>query len=307
METNSGPTIKRVAIEHDRFVSLLTEGGKGCGSGKDGGQGVTNHGAEGVVVAYNLFKEISFHYVQGGSPGPEGMRVEYNTFLGPEPQVSCEHHDNVWQIWQGGEDNAFSHNLVLGESHASPQTNPIDLIFENGAGGKECSVRMKSITVEDNLFVYGTGTANIVQAGEIENYTVRNNTGFGFGYGWQGYDAKCSHGVNHVQTRNIMAQGEEAGGERDGFDGFTCTSGTCSFDQNVSTDSVSACAYTGTTHCVDAWKPSWKTTTFTSPETQLCPPEGFYQPKEEFTASDGTRFSAGYEGRVGACQGTVGA
>ena len=234
------------------------------------------------------------------------MRVEYNTFLGPEPQVSCEHHDNVWQIWQGGENNAFSHNLVLGESHASPQTNPIDLIFENGAGGKECGVTMKGITVEDNLFVYGTGSANIVQAGDIENYTVRHNTGVKFGAGWQGYDTACPHGVNHTQTNNIMVEGEVGGAEKDGFDGFTCTSGTCSFDQNVSSDSLSACENLSL-NCVDAWKPSWKTTTFTSPETQLCPPEGYYQPKEEFTASNSTKFSAGYEGRAGACQGTAGA
>ena len=306
METNSGPNIKRVAIEHDRFVSLLTENGKGCGSGKDGGQGVTNHGAEGLVVAYNLFKEISFHYIQGGSPGPEGMRVEYNTFLGPEPQVSCEHHDNVWQIWQGGENNSFSHNLVLGESHASPQTNPIDLIFENGAGGSECGVKMKGFFVENNLFVYGTGSANIVQAGEIENYNVRHNTGVKFGAGWQGYDNACPHGVNHTQTNNIMVEGEVGGAEKDGFDGFTCTSGTCLFDENISSDSLSACENLSL-HCLDAWKPSWKTTTFANPETQLCPPEGYYQPKEEFTASNNAKFSAGYEGRVGACQGTAGA
>ena len=288
METDSGPAISHVAIEHDRFVSILTEGGKGCASGRDGGQAVTNHGANGVTVAYNLFKEVSYHYIQGGAENREGMAVEHNTFLGPEPQVSCEHHDNVWQIWQGGVNNSFSHNLVWGESQSSPQTDPITLIFENGAGGRECAVRMEDFSVEDNLFIHATSSANIEQVGEIEGYAVRHNTAYGFGAGWQGYDTACPGGSNHTITNNIMSSGSTPG-----WAGFTCTSGSCVFDENVSSDGRTACEFRALS-CNAAWAPAWKSISWKPTVGEACPPAGYYKP-------EGLTVAAGYEGQVGAC------
>ena len=288
MEDRGGPEASHIQIEHNRFIGILTEGGSGCGSGKDGGQAVTNHGATGVTVAYNLFKEVSYHYIQGGADNNEGMSVDHNTFLGPEPQPACEHHDNVWQIWQGGKNSSFTHNLVWGESQSSPQTNPISLIFENGAGGRECSVRMEDFTVEDNLFVHATGSANLEQVGEIEGYTVKHNTASGFGAGWQGYDTACPGGSDHVITNNIMSSGATAG-----WSGFTCTGLGCVFNENVSGDGKSACEWGGGL-CLVNWPGKFANTSWTPTVANPCPPTGYYKP-------EGIPFTAGYEGSVGAC------
>jgi hypothetical protein len=155
----------------------------------------------------------------------------------------------------------------------------IALIFENGAGGSECSVKMKNDTIENNLFV-NPSTSNVVQMGQIENLTIKNNTGVRFTTGWQ-MRSVCGSSTNVTETHNIMVEGRSSGAEKAGFVGFECT-GECLFDDNVSSDTSANSS--GATHYVTNWKPEWENTEYGN--------TGYYIPK-------GLPFKTGYQGHGG--------
>src|SRR5205085_235319 len=100
------------------------------GAGYAGGQGVTNYYGDGITVSHNTFKEVSWHYIQGGGASL-GMMVDHNLFEGPIPpaHAACTHL-NVWQIWDGGRNDTFGpgrnlaaeHNIAVAtQSKGSPQ------------------------------------------------------------------------------------------------------------------------------------------------------------------------------------------
>lgn len=272
--------VREVRIEHDYMhdVHIETEevnGDEQCNAGR-GGQDVSVWGAEGVRIAYNTFNGADWHFIQGGGTGPQGVDVEHNLFEG-STILRCAHL-NAWQIWQGGENDVFRHNLVKGVSPQNPVT-VIGLIFENGAGGSECSVTMRHVVVEDNLFV-NPSTSNVMQIGQVQGLTVSHNTGVRFETGLK-LASVCGSSSDVSETQNIMVEGQNHGDEKAGFVGFECT-GSCSFDGNVSSEG--SAADHGARHYVAHWRPSWKGTRYGRP--------GYYVPRR-------LRIPAGYRGHVG--------
>jgi hypothetical protein len=202
--------------------------------------------------------------------------VEHNLFEGPDLERCA--HLNAWQIWQGGENDTFKDNIVRGASPSDPAS-VIPLIFENGAGSKECSVTMKNAVIENNLFV-NPSTSNIMQIGQVEGLTIKNNTGVRFETGLKMLSG-CGKSTKVTETHNIMVEGQNPGAEKAGFVAFEC-SGECLFDSNVSSDA--SAEGNGATQFLTGWKPSWEGTEYGKP--------GYYIPQ-------GLAFKAGYEGSIG--------
>jgi len=283
--------IKKVLIEGNYMYDVHLEKpeveGK-CSAGYAQGQDVTIDYGEGVTIAHNTFKLAAWHYIQGGSQGPEGMTVEHNLFEG-RVMMPCSHL-NLWQIWTGGENDTFRYNLAIGEPGQQASTDGI--IFENGAGSTECSVKMKNSVIEDNLFINGA-SAQPYELFTTEGLTVKNNTSVRSGYGFWVLTEHCGAGTNYNVSHNIDVESQQhPNGEPTVEDpdyvlgSFT---GASLFDFNVSADETAAQA--GSTHHVTNWTPKWVTTTWNR-GTEPKPPSGYY-------VASGLPFAAGYEGNVG--------
>jgi hypothetical protein len=244
----SGP-IRKVLIEHN-YMRKIDFPGEACNPGYAGGQGVTIWYADGVTIAHNTFKEISWHYIQGGGVGAEGVTVDHNLFEGPIPadRLSCTHL-NVWQIWDGGSNDTFSNNVVRGTRGAPAAVTPI--LFETGAGGGTCTASLSNSIITNNLFIYSS-TAYAVQVLTTAGLTYTNNTSVGSEYGvWLDRSDTCGAGSNYNIQRNVSV--ENIGHSPD-FAIGECT-GTCIYDYNVSQDG-SANGY-GSTHSLTSWVPSF--------------------------------------------------
>jgi hypothetical protein len=272
--------VKKVLIEGNymRRVHLEKPEVEGkCSAGYAQGQDVTMYYAEGVRIAHNTFKEAAWHYIQGGSEGPEGVDVEHNLFEG-HILMNCSHL-NIWQIWGGGENDTFKDNIALGENGQQAATDGV--IFENGAGSVECNVKMKNSVIENNLFV-NAATSYELQIYTTEGATIKNNTVVGSEYGTALLTEHCGAGSNYTMTHNIDVEDKGTGND---FNFGACT-GTCTFDYNVSQDKSASSA-----HSVTEWAPKW-TATVWSPATEPSRPTGFYVPT-------GLSVEAGYQGNIG--------
>ncbi len=277
----SGP-IRNVRIEHNSMRNIDFPGAA-CNPGYAGGQAVTLYYAEGVRIAHNKFKEISWHYIQGASAGPSGATVEYNLFEGPiqADRIGCTHL-NVWQIWQGGINDTFSNNVVLGEPGRPAAVTPI--LFETGPGGRDCTVTMKHTIVSNNLFV-DDATAYSIQIMTTQGLTVTHNTIVGSTYGTLvDKGPGCADGANYQITHNIDVQNRGNRGRSPDISLGGCRA-VCTFDYNVSSD-ASAAAARGAHHRVIRWWPTWVTTSWNQ-LTESSVPAGYYVPKR-------LRLAAGY-------------
>jgi Right handed beta helix region len=244
----AGP-IKKVLIERN-YMRKIDFPGEACNPGYAGGQGVSIWFADGITIAHNTFKEISWHYIQGGASGTAGVTVEHNLFEGPIPadRLSCTHL-NVWQIWDGGSNDTFSNNIVRGKPGSPAAVTPI--LFETGAGGGTCSASLSNSVITNNLFVYSS-TAYAVQVLTTTNLTFTNNTSVGSEYGiWLDRSDTCGPGTNYDIERNISV--ENIGHSPD-FALGECT-GTCIYDYNVSQDG--SASGSGSQHNLINWKPSF--------------------------------------------------
>lgn len=278
--------IKKVAIERNFMRHVHLErgevGGK-CDAGYAEGQDVTLYYAEGVTIAHNTFKQAEWHYIQGGSAGGEGVVVEHNLFEG-HIYLACSHL-NVWQIYSGGVDDTFAHNVVRGES--GKDASVIGLIFENGAGGLGCSTTMTNSNVSDNLFVDAAEGYNVMLF-TTKNLTYSHNTIVRGEWGqWLDRSSFCGAGENLTAEHNIGVETESPGSPQRFV--FGECKGSCLFEYNVSDDATANGL--GAAHYLNGWKPSWTTTAW-NPATEPSPPAGYYTPV-------GLPFAAGYEGGVG--------
>jgi hypothetical protein len=290
LEGGSQP-IKKVLIEKNYIHYVHTEKpeteGK-CNTGYAQGQDVTLYYAEGVTITRNTFKEAAIHYIQGGSVGPEGVDVEHNLFEGHVIQA-CSHL-NLWQIWDGGENDTFKDNIALGEGTGewkpglSKEAATDGVLFENGPGASECATKIKNSVIENNLFI-DAATSYELQIYTNEGATIKNNTVIGSAYGTALLTEHCGAGSNYTMTHNIDAQDTNSGYD---FHFGECT-GTCTFDDNASEDVSSQAA--GASRYLTGWSPAWKTTAW-NPGAEAKPPAGYYIPT-------GLSISAGYEGGGG--------
>jgi hypothetical protein len=282
--------IKNVLIEGNS-VRNIDFPGTSCrspGPGYAGGQAVTLYYAEGVTVAHNLFKEVSWHYIQGGGAGPAGVRVEHNLFEGPiqADRVACTHL-NVWQIWQGGVNDTFSNNVVLGEAGRPAAITSI--LFETGSAGATCADSMSGTAISNNLFV-DDAAAYSVQVMSTRNLTFTHNTVVGSTYGTLVYKGRaCPGGSGYRIAYNVDVQNRGNASRSPDMSLGACQA-SCTFDHNVSGD-ASAAGTPGARHSVVYWSPKWRRTSW-NPLAQRSPPAGYYAPK-------GLRFAAGYERGAG--------
>ena len=275
--------ITHVLIEGDYFHHIDFPGTCASGAGYAGGQGVSNFYGDGITIAHNTFKEISWHFIQGGG-GKLGMTVAHNLFEGPIPpaHLQCTHLD-VWQIWTGGSNDTFTDNIVRGEPGKPAAIIP--LIFETGAGGRECSRALRNTTIANNLFV-DSSASYIAEIYTTTNLLYSHNTAVGGQYGTLlDRSDTCGPGRNLTAEHNIAVDTEH--GYRFILGGCT---GACSFDYNVSDDTTADTAsFTAadtpvSRHHLTDWTPSWESTAY--------PHAGYYVPT-------GLPFAAGYEGGGG--------
>jgi hypothetical protein len=280
----SGP-VRKVLIEGNYMHGVHLEkpevAGK-CSAGYAQGQDVTMYYAEGVTIALNTFKEAAWHYLQGGSAGPEGVQVEDNLFEG-HVMMACSHL-NLWQIWDGGENDTFSGNVAIGEGAGDRAAATDGLIFENGAASSECATGMTNTVIENNLFVHAASSYEI-QVYTTHGLNVKNNTVVGSEYGTLLGTEFCGPGSDYDVTHNINVENY---GTTPDFSFGDCT-GTCVFDYNVSDDTSARQA--GATHYVINWIPNWTTTDW-NPASEAAPPAGYYLPS-------GLPIEAGYTGGGG--------
>ena len=282
--------IKHVLIEGNRMIGVhlqRPEANGVCDAGYSQGQDVTIERAQGVKIVENVFDEADWHYIQGGSMGPEGVDVERNLFEG-HVRLPCSHL-NLWQIYAGGENDTFKHNLAIGEGRGerggrSEEAATDGLIFQNGPGSTECSTKMKNTVIEDNLFV------DAANSYELQIYTtnrarIKNNTVVGSKWGTAFLTEHCGAGRDYRMTSNIDVEDQGTGGD---FRFGDCK-GACLFDENVSQDG-SAALY-GASRSVTGWSPSWTSTSW-DPRADPVAPAGFYR-------ATGLPFQAGYQGAVG--------
>jgi hypothetical protein len=277
----SGP-IRNVRIERD-YMRQIDFPGAACNSGYAGGQAVTLYYAEGVRIAHNVFKEVSWHYIQGGGAGPGGVTVEHNLFEGPIPlaHAACTHL-NVWQIWQGGVNDTFSDNVILGAPGHPAAITPI--LFETGAGGQGCAEAMSATKISNNLFV-DDAAAYSIQVMTTAGLTLTHNTVVGSTYGTIVYRTPgCPAGSDYDVSYNIDVQNRGNGGRSPDLSLGGC-SGRCLFDHNVSSD-ASAARAPGSRHRVIYWRPNWIATSWSS-LVEHSPPPGYYVPRR-------LRLAAGY-------------
>jgi hypothetical protein len=279
----SGP-ISKVLIERN-YMRNVDFPGESCSKPTyAGGQAVTLFNAEGVTIVDNTFKEVSWHYIQGGSQGPEGVTVEHNLFEGPiqADRLACTHL-NVWQIWDGGEDDVFRDNVVRGEPGHPAAITPV--LFETETSSGTCTGTMSNSTVSNNLFV-DDAAAYSIQVMTTRGLTVTHNTVVGSNYGTIVYNEEgCPSGsdydvANNIDVANNAGSDMSLGG----------CEGACTFEYNVSEDSSVERA-PETHHFLTDWTPTWITTSW-NPATEATPPAGYYIPT-------GLPFAAGYEGDVG--------
>ena len=260
--------------------------GAECKAGSDG-QDVSIGNAEGIVVRHSTFYEDQWHYIQGGSAGPEGMTVENNLFMGKDP-YECAHL-NVWQIYQGGVNDTFRNNIVRGEGtkelpNGGREEASLDwLMWENGPASGECAVHMTNSTVENNLVVDG----NNAEIFYTEGLTIQHNTVVGEHGGLSVRSDICGPGRNYTMTHNL---GIEAG-----LSLGSSTEGNV-FDYNATTD-TSANA-DGSTHYVTMWKPSWITTAW-NPFKEVAEGNHFPKPPAGYYIPSSLTVQAGYEGGAG--------
>ena len=269
----SGP-IRKVRIEGN-YMRNIDFPGSACASGYAGGQAVTLYYAEAVTIAHNIFKEVSWHYIQGGSAGPGGVKVEHNLFEGPIPadRSACTHL-NVWQIWQGGVNDTFSDNVVLGTAGHPAAITPI--LFETGPGGGVCADAMTGTTISNNLFI-NDAAAYSIQVMTTTGLTLTHNTVVGSTYGTIVYKTPgCPAGSDYDVRFNIDVQNRGNSGRSPDMSLGACR-GRCLFDHNVSSD-ASAARAPGARHSVGYWRPNW---IMTSWDTSVGhpPPPGYYVPR----------------------------
>ena len=279
-----------ILIEGNTFEKLIPKGTETstCTTipGVGEGQGVTLEYVENnITISHNRFKEVAWHYIQGGAD----TAVNNNSFEGPIPTErhwgelggGCTHL-NVWQIFDGSENDTFNNNIVRGEPGAPAAVTPI--LFEHGVPSKEgpypCSDLYTNVTVEGNLFV-NASTADVVDIANTNNLVYSHNTVIGGQYGtWLDRSDVCGAGTNLVAEHNIAVDTWSAGAPQRFVLG-ECT-GSCKFDYNVSDDGTANAG--GSTHYVTKWSPTWESTTYGN--------AGLYM-------ATGLPFAAGYQGAVG--------
>jgi nitrous oxidase accessory protein NosD len=225
--------ISNVLIEGNIIHDLDYSGNQdtGFGYGIEGVGDVRN-----MTIRGNTIKSPASDYIQSATP--IDWVVDRNTFLGPSLLGEHEDHQDLWQIFGGGENIAFTNNV------ARDTATQESLLFQEGD--------FSNVVIENNLFDHDSlgYTCQIYQSTGL---TFRNNTIVGSQWGCLFRDlASSPPGSGYEVDHNVFAEAEanvdisEEG--RAGDWG--------AYDYNVSSDDSAEGS-----NSVRNWSPSWSDTT----------------------------------------------
>jgi hypothetical protein len=228
-----GKQIDDVVIEGNEIHDIDYSGHQetGYGYGIEGVGDVQN-----MTIRGNTIQSPASDYIQSATP--VNWVVDGNTFLGPSLLGSHEDHQDLWQIFGGGENITFTNNVARNtETQES-------LLFQEGA--------FTNVVIENNLFDHDSRgyTCQLYQSSGL---VFRNNTIVGSHWGCLFRDlASSAPGSDYEVDHNVFA-GTEASGD-------VSTEGRAGdwgvYDYNVSEDGSADGG-----HSVPNWSPSWSNTT----------------------------------------------
>jgi hypothetical protein len=229
-QQSEGTVVTDVTIEANYIHDLDYTGSQGTANG----YGVTAvNGVERFTIAYNTIKSTASDYLQSASP--VDFSVERNTFLGPSLLGEHEDHQDLWQIFGGGENITFAGNVAR-----NTQTQE-SLLFQEGA--------FSNVVVENNLFDHDSRgyTCQIYQSTGL---VFRRNTVVGSHWGCLFRDlASSPEGSGYHVDHNIFAATEASADIS--TEGRAEDWGT--YDYNVSSDESADGA-----HSIRQWSPTWQ-------------------------------------------------
>ena len=224
-----GDQISDVLIEGNNIHDLDYSGSQetGFGYGIEGVGDVRN-----MTIRANTIKSPASDYIQSASP--INWVVDHNTFLGPSLLGEHEDHQDLWQIFGGGENIVFTNNVARNtETQES-------LLLQEGT--------FANVDVENNLFDHDSSgyTCQIYQSAGL---IFRSNTILGSHWGCLFRDlANSPPGSGYEVDHNIFV-GTEASLDIS-EEGRAGEWGA--YDFNVSSD-----ASAEGSHSVRNWSPSW--------------------------------------------------
>lgn len=224
-----GKRVENVLIEGNKIHDIDYSGTQetGYGYGIEGVGDVRN-----MTIRHNTIKSPASDYIQSATP--VGWVVDRNTFLGPSLLGSHEDHQDLWQIFGGGSDIAFTNNVAR---HTGTQES---LLFQEGA--------FRKVVVKNNLFDHDSRgyTCQIYQSTGL---VFSHNTIVGSRWGCLFRDeASSPPGGGYRVENNVFAETRDGGDVS--TEGRAGSWGT--YDYNVSSDSSA-----GGPHSLRRWSPRW--------------------------------------------------
>ena len=236
-DNSSGTSVTDVLIEGNNIHNLDYTGSQGTANG----YGVTaSNGVARFTIRGNTIKSPASDYIQFASP--ETAVIDHNTFLGPSLLGSHQDHQDLVQIFGGGQNISFTNNVARNtETQES-------LLFQEGA--------FSNVVVENNLFDHDSRgyTCQIYQS---KGLVFRNNTIVGSHWGCLFRDlASSAAGSGYQVDHNVFTNTAE--GSDVSTEGRAASWGT--YDYNVSSDGSASGA-----HSVKNWKPTWNNATDYTP------------------------------------------
>jgi hypothetical protein len=229
--------ISDVLIEGNNIHDIDYSGAQdtGYGYGIEGVGDVRN-----MTIRDNTIKSPASDYIQSASP--IDWVVDHNTFLGPSLLADHEDHQDLWQIFGGGENISFTNNVARNtETQES-------LLFQEGA--------FTNVVIENNLFDHDS-LGYTCQLYQSSGLIFRRNTVVGSHWGCLFRDlASSAAGSGYQVDHNVFAETEASVDVS--TEGRAGAWGT--YDYNVSSDSSA-----DGSHSVRNWSPSWMDTTNYTP------------------------------------------
>jgi hypothetical protein len=225
-----GKRIDNVLIEGNNIHDIDYSGSQetGYGYGIEGVGEVRN-----MTIRGNTIKSPASDYIQSATP--VHWVVDHNTFLGPSLLGDHEDHQDLWQIFGGGRDIAFTNNVAR---HTGTQES---LLFQEGA--------FRKVVVKNNLFDHDSRgyTCQIYQSSGL---VFSHNTIVGSRWGCLFRDeASDPPGGGYRVENNVFADTEDGGDVS--TEGRAADWGT--YDYNVSSDSSARGP-----HSLRRWSPRWQ-------------------------------------------------
>ncbi len=232
-----GKRVENVLIEGNNIHDIDYTGTQetGYGYGIEGVGDVRN-----MTIRSNTIKSPASDYIQSATP--VHWVVDHNIFLGPSLLGDHEDHQDLWQIFGGGRDIAFTNNVAR---YTGTQES---LLFQEGA--------FRKVVVRNNLFDHDSRgyTCQIYQSSGL---VFTHNTIVGSRWGCLFRDeASSPPGSGYRVEDNVFADTKDGGDVS--TEGRADEWGT--YDYNVSSDSSA-----GGPHSLRRWSPRWEGTVTYAP------------------------------------------